>query len=65
MTLSELAERLGVAKSSMSRIENGHQQPSADQARALVRILGEPLTELHVLYPDDYPQFDPLAHVEA
>lgn len=46
LTQQVLAERAGLAKSTVARIELGQHQPSVTVALALSRELGEPVEEL-------------------
>lgn len=52
MTLSALAERAGVAKSTVSLIERGHGNPSIDTVSALAEALGVPFASI---FHDDSP----------
>jgi len=55
-TQAEVAKAAGIGQSAYSRIETG-EGVSAEVAERLVHFLGEPLTELHVLYPGRYERF--------
>ena len=55
LTLSELADRAGVAKSTVSLIERGQGNPSIDTLWALASALGVPFASL---FHDDSPPAD-------
>jgi transcriptional regulator with XRE-family HTH domain len=57
LTLSALAERAGVAKSTVSLIERGQGNPSIDTVWALASALGVPFASL---FHEDSPSDDPL-----
>jgi putative transcriptional regulator len=46
LTQQQLAERIGVGRVTITRIENDAQTPSLDVALALARELGEPVEAL-------------------
>lgn len=58
-TLADVSSRLAAIGESadtgnLSRIERGTQRASAVLAENLVRVFGNDLTEIHVLYPERY-----------
>jgi putative transcriptional regulator len=46
LTQQQLAERIGVGRVTITRIETGAQVPSLTVALALARVLGEPVEAL-------------------
>lgn len=56
--VTERLHRLEVQLDSgnLSRIENGKQQPKLSLAASLVLVFEGELSELHILYPERYPE---------
>jgi transcriptional regulator with XRE-family HTH domain len=48
----DLARAAGMGASVLSRLQNGHQQPTVEQATRLAELLGRPVAEL-------FPDLDP------
>ena len=61
LTLQELAERSGVSRASLSRIENAEVSPTAETLGRLAAAFGTPMTQ--ILAPLD-PEFPPLLRRE-
>lgn len=52
----DLAGKVGIDQSHLSRIESGRERASPDVAAKLAEQIGrEWITELHILYPERYP----------
>jgi transcriptional regulator with XRE-family HTH domain len=60
MTLNDLAARVGSDVGNLSRIERGTQMPSKDLAEKICSILGRGLNEMHLFFPERYPEYEPL-----
>ncbi len=50
MTQDELAQEAGVAKTTISRVENGHINPTQITKKRLAKALGVPVDEI---FPED------------
>ena len=48
----DVAQRAGIHETKFSKIVNGYRVPSADEKRAIARILRRPIQEL---FPEDDP----------
>lgn len=62
--LADVIDRLrsidcAIDTGNLSRIENGKQQASTALAEKLCQVFEGELTELHILYPDRFPQKEP------
>lgn len=61
LTQLEVAKRAGIRQSTYARIEQGS-APSREVARSLAKVLAAAgLTPQHVMFPDQYPRFEPAA----
>lgn len=56
VTQSEVATAIGVDQSTFCKVEQGA-GCTRDTAERIVGFFGEPLTELHVMYPSRYTRF--------
>lgn len=56
VTQMEVSKAIGIDQSTYSKIEAG-EKASADVAAKIAAFFGEPLTEIHVLYPDRFTRF--------
>jgi transcriptional regulator with XRE-family HTH domain len=50
MTQEEVSERIGIARSSYTNIENGERRPSVETAKKIAAVLGFDWTEF---FPDE------------
>ena len=63
LSLTELAERLGVSKSYLSQIEHGHKKPSLDLLEAYASAFKMPLSHL-LLFAENVGATDPASRVK-
>jgi len=59
VTTTEVSKAIGLNTGNISRLENGHNRPSPETAEKLVRYFNGALTELHLIYPERYPNWIP------
>jgi len=59
VTTTEVSKVIGLNTGNISRLENGHNRPSPETAEKLVRYFQGALTELHLIYPERYPNWIP------
>lgn len=57
LTLEALSDAVGLGVSALSRIERGERGVSKKSLEALVSCFGGALQEVHILYPERYPNF--------
>ena len=58
LKIEEVADATGLSVSTISRAENG-KTIKLPHAAKLAEYYGQPLNELHILYPERYEDFDP------
>jgi transcriptional regulator with XRE-family HTH domain len=59
-SLAYVARRVGTFTGNLSRIECGKQEASKAISASLAAFFAPELTEMHVLYPERYPDFEPV-----
>lgn len=59
VTTTEISKVIGLNTGNISRLENGHNRPSPETAEKLVAYFNGALTELHLIYPERFPDWLP------
>jgi transcriptional regulator with XRE-family HTH domain len=59
VTTTQVSVVIGLNTGNISRLENGHNRPSIETAEKLVQYFDGAITELHLLYPERYPEWRP------
>lgn len=54
LTQIEVSSAVRVDNGTYSRIENGHSTATAAVARRIAKFFGHEVTEMQILYPEDY-----------
>lgn len=59
LSLEEVSARVGIANGHLSKLERGISTPTPGLAAKLARYFAPVLNELHILYPERYPEWSP------
>ncbi|WP_175787567.1 helix-turn-helix domain-containing protein [Burkholderia anthina] len=59
MSQEYVCRQLGLRTSGLSRIERGEQEPRAELLERIANFFGRAIDELHILYPERFPHWEP------
>lgn len=57
-TQAEVAEAVDIDQGTLSKLEAGSHMPRKETAEALVKHFGSALTEMHLYFPERYPDYE-------